>query len=515
MTHDAMVFLRPDVRAEPLVNGFRAWAHLLAPHTYARNLVARHVPRLREALRDALGRGDASGVVGAREWLDAVTGQRPHLIALGEAITQLDQLMLGEVDGQDLEPLYAKVPEPLRGQVELVYNRYNQAGVRFLEGILYRGPYYDPGLQAVRLERVDPDEPGEGLAVPRLPKPGRMIRSAPFGSEIWDLIGRARHTPVRAHDLAHGLGVDVEELRPFLTTEPPSCHALTTRPHGGALFLNHACVLFESPRSCVLVDPLVAYRRHFATDRISVADLPDRITCLAITHAHLDHLDIETLLQIRHMVDRVVVPRTNAGDLLDPNLALVLSAIGFDDVVELDDYATLALPNGSITALPFLGEHSDLTVRGKTGYAVTLDNSTSVLVADSRCLEQRVYEVAREQLGPVDSLFIGMECEGSPMAMAVGPYLPAGQYTEEMSQNRRTRASDAASGMALVHALQPRQVYIYAMGLEPWLSYMFGVPDPTRSYSLAQTEVFIAECAAIGVPAELLRGPQILDVRER
>ncbi|WP_405135474.1 MBL fold metallo-hydrolase [Nocardia sp. NBC_01388] len=515
MVHDEMVFLRPDVRTEPLVNGFRAWAHLLAPHTYARNLVARHVPRMREVLHDAQARADASGAGDAREWLDAVIGQSPHLIELGAAITQLDTLMLSQTGGQDLEPLYAQVPEPLRGRVELVYNRYNQPGVRFLEAILYRGPYYDPGLQAVRLERVDPDEPDEGLAVPRMPKAGRMIRPARFDSGIWNLIGQARRAPVRASELADGLGVDVEELAPFLTTEPPHPHPLTTRARDGAVFLNHACVLFESPRSSVLIDPLVAYRRDGATDRMSFADLPDQITCLAITHAHLDHLDIETLLQIRHLVDRVVVPRTNAGDLLDPSLALVLSAIGFEDVVELDDYTTLSLPDGSITALPFLGEHSDLTVRGKAGYAVTLNNSTSVLVADSRCLEQRVYEVAREQLGPIDSLFIGMECEGSPMTMASGPYLPTGQYTEQMSQARRTKGSDAAGGMELVHALGPRQVYVYAMGLEPWLSYMFGVSDPTRSYSLAQTEAFITECAALGLPAELLRGSQTLDVRQR
>lgn len=48
------------------------------------------------------------------------------------------------------------------------------------------------------------------------------------------------------------------------------------------------------------------------------------------------------------------------------------------------------------------------------------------------------------------------------------------------------------------------------MGLESWLSYMFGVTDETKSYSLAQKEVLIAECARSSISARLLHGYQPL-----
>lgn len=506
------VYLREDVRAEPLVNGFRAWPDLIPPHTYAGNVIAKHLPSLRAALRNVRQPDDEALGSELRRRLSALTDDRRQLIQLADAIKALDRLLLTEAEGFSLEPLYAKVPEPLRGVVELTYDRYNNPGFRFLEGALYRRPYYDPSLHGVRLERVDPDAPGPPLSAPRLPGPGRLVVPAPFDSDIWDFLGRARRETIRAGDLADRLCTSVGELSPYLTAEPQGRRVTPASANKArAQFLNHACVLIESPRAAILVDPLVAYRQHGQADRISFADLPP-LDCLAITHAHLDHFDIETLLQIRHLAGQVIVPKTGAGDMLDPNLRLILNALGFKNVVEVDDFGTYPLPGGCVTALPFLGEHSDLPVRGKSGYGVTLGCKTCVMVADSRCLEPRIYEKARDKLGPVSALFVGMECEGSPMVTANGPYLPDDLHTLQMSRSRRTRASDAAAGLALVRALCPGVAYVYAMGLEPWLSYMFGIPDKARSYSLAQTEKFIQRSVAMGVPARLLCGSQVLEL---
>ena len=49
---------------------------------------------------------------------------------------------------------------------------------------------------------------------------------------------------------------------------------------------------------------------------------------------------------------------------------------------ELDHYEAVAIGPGSVTAVPFMGEHADLAVRGKTGYAVTVDGRTALCVAD-------------------------------------------------------------------------------------------------------------------------------------
>lgn len=504
-----LVYLREDVRAEPLVGGFRAWAHLVAPHTHARRTITRNLPRLEQTAQAVRDTDDENRAVGLRDLIHALAAERSAIVRFGEAIAELDALLLTKAKGLSLDALYAEVPEPMRGRVELLYDRYNQPTVRFLEGALYRSELYDPSLQTVRLEQVDPDLPGEPLSTPRTPQPGRLILPAPFADEMWDHLGRARRRPLPLSDLAERLGTSAAQLAPFVTAQPPGRWRFPAAAPR-TTFLNHACVLVEGPEAATLLDPLVAYRRHGSADRISFADLP-ALQYLAITHAHLDHLDLETLLQIRHLTGRVIIPPAGAGSLLDPSLQRVLTAVGFRDVVEADDFDAVRLPGGSITALPFFGEHSDLAVRGKAGYAVTLGSSSSVFVADSQCLDERVYRTARDLLGEVGAAFIGMECEGSPMTTAMGPYLPDGLHTEEMAQSRRTKGSDAAAALRLVGELEPKAAYIYAMGLEPWLSYMFGVPDRTRSYSLAQTDEFIARCAERGLPARLLSGSQSMD----
>ena len=141
---------------------------------------------------------------------------------------------------------------------------------------------------------------------------------------------------------------------------------------------------------------------------------------------------------------------------------------------------------------------------------MTLGGRTSVLVADSQCLEPEVYAIARRQLGEVDAVFVGMECEGSPLLLANGPYLPPHIHSSDISESRRTKASDAASALSLVTALEPTEAYVYAMGLEPWLSYMFGVPDLTKSHSLSQVDVFLEQCRRYGITADLLSGTAVL-----
>lgn len=512
MKPDENVYLREDVRVEPLAGGFRAWGHLIAPHTFARNVVARQLPRLERALQEASSAADDERVARIRALIRGLRDDRPGLTELGQAIEALDSLMLADGTGSALESLYGRVPKPLQGYVELLYSRYNSPMVRFLEAAMYTSPLYDRTLQGICLERIDPDLPGDGVAVPRLPRPGRLIRQLPFAAAAWDVLGRARRVPTRGADIANALSADFDDVRPFLSARPPGSAAGGGRDGSGVSFLNHACVLLEGTSARVLADPLIAHRPHGAGDRFSFADLPGRLDYVVITHAHLDHFDIETLLQIRHLVGTAVVPKVGAGELADPSLRLILGALGFADVVELDDFEDLPVPGGRITALPFFGEHSDLPVRGKSAYGVTLDGRCAVLTADSQCLEPRVYEMARGMLGPVSALFVGMECEGSALTTANAPYLPPGMYTSEVAESRRTKASNAEEALRLVDALRPAHAYVYAMGLEPWLSYMFGVVDQAKSYSMAQAESFIAECAVLGIPARLLRGYQAVRV---
>src|SRR5436190_21208149 len=69
---------------------------------------------------------------------------RAQMIAIAEAFKQLDQMLRDEAKGYSLEPLYQKIPEILRGYVELVYDLNNNPSFRLIEPLLYRSQYYDP-----------------------------------------------------------------------------------------------------------------------------------------------------------------------------------------------------------------------------------------------------------------------------------------------------------------------------------------------------------------------------------
>src|ERR1043166_6600876 len=78
----------------------------------------------------------------------------------------------------------------------------------------------------------------------------------------------------------------------------------------------------------------------------------------------------ETLLQIRHKVGAVIVPQSVDGSLQDPSMKLLFEKCGFRNVIELGEMEELPFEGGSITGLPFFGEHSDLNVRSKIAYMV-------------------------------------------------------------------------------------------------------------------------------------------------
>src|SRR6185436_19797617 len=119
-------------------------------------------------------------------------------------------------------------------------------------------------------------------------------------------------------------------------------------------------------------DPVLSYTYENDISRYTYLDLPDSIDYVLITHNHQDHILFETMLQLRHKIGTIVVPRSSGGALQDPSLKLMLRQIGFANVIELDEMESLDFPQGSITGLPFLGEHADLNIRTKLAYLCRL-----------------------------------------------------------------------------------------------------------------------------------------------
>jgi hypothetical protein len=108
-------------------------------------------------------------------------------------------------------------------------------------------------------------------------------------------------------------------------------------------------------------------------------------------------------------------------------------------------------------------------------------------------------------LGPVDVLFIGMECDGAPLSWVYGPLLTQ-PLERRKDTTRRLSGSDFEQAIAVVEALGCKQVYVYAMGQEPWLTYVMSKKYTAESLPIVASDRLVQECVARGMPAQRLFG---------
>jgi len=142
------LYLKPNVQVEPLIDHWYAWAHLLPPATAARNITERHMkimdsyistPRVHaSAVRNPKMMGgpfiDYGGerVDEIRNLRERTKRERAHLFELSNALQELDDCLRTKAKGYSLQPLYAEVPEILKGYVELVYDLHNQPSFKLV-----------------------------------------------------------------------------------------------------------------------------------------------------------------------------------------------------------------------------------------------------------------------------------------------------------------------------------------------------------------------------------------------
>ncbi|MEM9212758.1 MAG: thioester reductase domain-containing protein [Cyanobacteria bacterium P01_F01_bin.150] len=523
---DPIVYLKPNAIAEPLINQWYAWSYLIPPATAACYITESHLKVMESfirapqvhvtALQDPEMRGgpfidyDVSKVDDIKALYDLTVARESKLLELYQAIQQLDA-MLEDFRGESLEPFYKDIPGPLKGYVELVYDRYHRPSFRLLEGLLYRSEYYHTDSQSVVLYVGDEDDRAFVLSTPRLDTDDSMQVALPFADPRWNDLFRMRQQGRSLSEIQE-LFKDVippdkiDFWSTLFTTEPqPKCENYS----GDGIrirYLGHACVLIETRHVSILCDPIISYHHQSSScPRFSFSDLPETIDYAMITHNHQDHIMFESMLQLRHKVKNIIVPKSHKGSLIDPSLKTILNILGFDNVREIDELENVPFPQGEIVSLPVFGEHGDLNIGAKNAYMIRIGDRSIICAADSNNIDPALYDNLHDIFGDLDVLFIGMECEGAPFTWAYDSLL--GQtISRRVAATRRLDGSNAERATELVDQLHPQHVYVYAMGQEPWLNFITSIVYTDDSPPIIESNKFVKYCKQLGIDTERLYG---------
>lgn len=532
MDTETQLYLREDVYFEPLVNQWYAWPYLLPPVTGARHMVNTHRRIMSSFVKNYklhIMAVNQPGMAGA-EFLDCkedqvddikalvarIDEQHADLVELSDAVRQLDELLRTHTSGESIEYLYAQVPPPLKGYVEIFMDLEHHPSYRLLESLLYKSPYYKPSLQSVAFGILG--ERGDRpfvLSTPRLPTSDSLQVQVDYNDSLLDAVFAARTRPLTESALdALFAGKAVSGGLPYrkLFTETPP--ARRNQPVGSGVrlqYLGHAGFLLQTSQVSIVVDPVIASRgADFSDEVISFSQLPDQIDYVCITHNHQDHANLESLLQLRHKIGKILVPKNNGGTLSDPSLRLLLKQFGFD-VMEMDDMDELPVPGGRIVSVPFLGEHGDLNVRSKTAWFYELLGKKIFMGADSSNLDPSMYRHIGRWLGEMDVMAIGMECVGAPYTWLYGA-LHTKLVSKKIKESRRLNGSDFAQAYEIAEIFKPSQIYLYALGMEPWYKYFMGLDYDESSEQIVQTGKMLDACRDKRIPAERLYGKMTLEL---
>ena len=525
-------YLKLNVAIEALVDRWYAWSHLVSPATAAMNIKDRHIKIMESYIKNpnihaaAVKRPEMLGgpfidydggrVDEIRTLLDQTTSKRDNMLKFTNAIHELNSMLQKEAVGYSLTTLYPKVPELLKGFVELYYDLNDQANFRFFEALLYKSEYYDETAQSISLQLVEADDSRSFvLSTPRLDDEHLLHLNIPFKDSVIDALFKMKKIPGDYQAIMKELNISSEQesiFKTFFTTEPPKKYREYIGTGIRTRYFGHACVLVETNEISILVDPVISYDGYETeVNRYTVNDLPEQIDYVIITHNHQDHVLLETLLQLRHKIKHIVVPSSGKGNLQDPSLILMFKAIGFYNVIEIGDMESIQMEKCTITGVPFLGEHSDLDVRSKLCYHVELHNQFSVLFAADSCnIQSSIYERVHDVLGDIDVMFLGMECDGAPLSWLYGP-LQSGKMERDKDYSRRLAGCNYDQGKSLVDIFNPKNVFVYAMGLEPWLEFISSIKYTDESRPIVESNKLVAECNNRGIMAERLFGEKTIE----
>lgn len=523
---DNKVMLHPDVCLEPLVLGWSAWPLLLAPASLALFLSKRLLPLLDDFIEDASAHADLAAIPSmygghfvckpesAKQEISTLVAdtrrRAAELLGLADAWRDLNHRLQTAAVGQSLNEFYSELPAPLQGLVELVYDLHHRPAVRLFEELV-ADAYPLKAFQQLFVHRADFRERDFFMCTPRLARPQDLMLDWALDDPRIDQLASLRTHPATLASLQSTLRLNDQQLRQLATMCQPAPEEVPKRTQhnetiaAGAVrvrYFGHACVLVQSAEQSILFDPYFSMKAQ-GDAHFSVHDLPDRIDWVVFSHTHQDHVSAEMLLQLRSRIGRIAVPAHNQGLIADPSMKLVLQQLGFRDVVELNPFERIELPDGHLMSLPFTGEHCDLDIRSKHAIYLNLHEHRAMFLVDSDGRDVHLYKRLLSRVGRLDAVYLGMECEGAPLNWLYGPVLGAPTKNQH-AESRRMCGADCERAWSIVSVLQPREVYVYAMGQEPWMQYVMGLQYAPDSVQLVEAERFVARCHDSGIHASRL-----------
>src|SRR5215472_5415036 len=270
-------FLRPDVIIEPLVDGFYAWLHTVAPVQAAMNLAFVQVPLLESYLqspqvhinasRNPALRGGFFVNVGEgrteeiRHLLTTIKSDRAELLRFAEAVAEAEEIVRQGATGFDLTPLYPKLPAALSGLVEIAYDTNNQPALRFIEPLVYESSAYTEDRQSVQLSLETGAERPFILSTPRLSSPHVLDLPIPFRHPGLEELFKARvhsTTPGRLREVLELNDEAAAWLNRLLADEPDLAADRHIDGGGRVRYLGHACLVLQTPEAAIITDPWIS-----------------------------------------------------------------------------------------------------------------------------------------------------------------------------------------------------------------------------------------------------------------
>ena len=98
-----------------------------------------------------------------------------------------------------------------------------------------------------------------------------------------------------------------------------------------------------------------------------------------------------------------------------------------------------------------------------------------------------------------------MECDGAPLSWLYGPLL-TDSLERDKDDSRRLAGSNFERGKALIEVFNPLEVYVYAMGQEPWLEFISSIKYTPESNPIVQSEKLLEYCKSRAIQSERLFG---------